>query len=131
MTELELSSLLMVYPLDARTARQRPNRKLRVSFGQSYQGGGSLEWRYCFLGLTGRLGGRPVGLYRFWKMNTAPKRPPLQEGAERPPPFPQSPRNKHFPTRVNRHASPLEAKISISKLVLGKLKWTVLPIPPK
>lgn len=82
-------------------------------------------------GTHGRLGGSPVGLDGFWKMNAAPKGPPLQEGAERghrPPPGPHG--NRHFPTRVNRHASPLEAKVSISKLVLGKLTWAVLPISP-
>lgn len=108
----------------------RGEQEAQSDFGQSYRGGGSLEWRYCFSVLMCHLGGGPVGLYRFWKKNTAPKRPPLQEGAERDHPPPPTPRNIHFPTRVNGHALPSEAKVSISKVVLGKLQWTALPIPP-
>lgn len=98
----------------------RGEQEAQGDFGQSYRGGGSLEWRYCFSVLMCHLGGGPVGLYRFWKKNTAPKRPPLQEGAERDHSPPPTPTKHTFPNKSKRTRFALGSKGEYLKSCTGK-----------
>lgn len=119
----------------AKTKQRWNRRTVKAGLGQSYPGGDSLGWRYCFLELTGHVAGRPVTAPRdHFSMKT------LKGGGLLQPYLSRAPQTTTLPLTSVRQMLPNNSKlisftlgrvkINISKLVLGELKWPGLHLPP-